>query len=1144
MTSSQAHSKLEFRFAVNATGRDKDWDYRKLAKNFRDRTGNIDDVITHVKKGHALCAGNLGGKRRSKSNVIGSQWVLLDIDNSGKDTSGEKCYKHQLSLEEAIEHPFIKNYCALIYTTASHRADWHKFRLVFLLPQFVEGSETVEVLTRFLMKHLPHDPACKDASRVFYGSSKATFPLIQPGVTLPAEWVEAAIATAREEKWERQKRIAEIEQRKKELRNRAEAEGWDTDTLIRQALSFIPPRSPGSGNYLECVQVLMALNDYYGAVKGQAIAEEWSPSISGNSWNIGAKFRSFRGRGGISIGTLFHIAAQYGFKFPKTESPFFETQAINQDGVLERTVTRQQWQSAKTFRELKEEVDKLQRNPGKSKQSWGFGEKKEGEQEQPETDQSFVYETGERHSIWINSTLKYIADCSGTGSGKSYDAGRLQPADFGCEKIFYISSDSRNPTTPTLKKGWVHLEGRHNGLVVDDKDKLRRKKHGQRYEIKPNCARVDTINALKDANIQAAYSANIACLNCSYLEVCRGKCVFGYLGERASTLSSTRIITHPQSLPVSGVEDGSFDYSNSLLVLEEWSQILKNFETVTVTAKDVDMLIATLVVESNKEENNESSNEESNEEENNEPSVVESNKEKNNESSNKKNLKLLKQLLPLLTKIKSILSKGEKAPSRFGWSYHHLQELLEVPQDIDLATLAEVTFPDLSVLNPTEEYGEDIADLPAEVRRHFQKRDSQTADKVKQIVLKQWILQLIEILQGNSDGYISADSYKLVITTPDTRLVEILRAAKKVICLDATGRVEELASILGISSEQVFRCKQNDTETANNLEVIQVANLGRMGISRGDDQHKRGKAVISEITKQCAKKGEGVEVVTYKKFDGKYQWFVDSRGSNDLEGVENIILDGIPTPNLEALRAEFSCIYKNPPKPGTKIKKENIALNNQLPEAVEAYFEYEVSVDDEFADFIRHRILETIKQAIGRNRATRYPKKNFKVYVLGDYPLDIPVTLVQAAEITTDAATKVERAKIAIAKAVEELKKQGRKITQSAVGKLANLSQQRVSQLREFLLVLLKGIHTKSSKNNKSNLSANPPPEDVEWVAQTYLPLVIFESPKNLLGHLAELLEVYSPLDLLTIWQLSNSQIQISLLSALFAFTPELLDSS
>ncbi|MBD2683363.1 MULTISPECIES: PriCT-2 domain-containing protein, partial [Nostoc] len=345
----------KFKFAVNTCGSNKDWDFKKLAANFRDVEGTIEDVQQHIKAGHAVCAGLLDGKWRSKANVIGSQWIPLDIDNSDvardaygkpiKDSNGNsiKVYKHQLTLEEALAHPFIQKHCALLYTTKSHKPDWHKFRLIFLLPQYVEGADTVEACTRSLMQQLPHDPACKDASRVFYGNTEAEFLIVNPEATLPTEWVSSAIAIALHEREEYQQRIQEIESRRQQWREISDVEGWDIEQLIQQALSFIPPRSPGSGNYDECRQVLMALVNHYGPTDAEIIAEKWSPSIPGTTWNIRAKIRSFR-RGGISIGTLFHIAKQYGFRFPQRQ---YEPRHTEQ-GVI----SRQEWELGRVREDL------------------------------------------------------------------------------------------------------------------------------------------------------------------------------------------------------------------------------------------------------------------------------------------------------------------------------------------------------------------------------------------------------------------------------------------------------------------------------------------------------------------------------------------------------------------------------------------------------------------------------------------------------------------------------------------------------------------------------------------------------------------------------------------------------------------------
>lgn len=321
------------RFSINTHGRNKDWDYELLASKYEDKTGTLQDVVDHIKQGHAVCAGLLGGQRRAKANVIGSQWVLLDIDNSKtkldengnpvKDADGRtiKVYDPQLTIEQAVAHPFIQQYCALIYTSASHKSDWHKLRLVFLLPQFESDVGIIEAMIRLLMEHLPHDPNCKDASRVFYGNTNAEIPLFNPEAFLPIEWREQASAAAADElaRKEQQRKQQEIKQAEYQRQlESGELNREDTDALILDALRFIPPREPGTGNYEECLMVLMALYDHFGEAEAERVAEGWSPSIQGTTWNISRKLRSFR-RGGVTIGSLFHIAKQHGWRFPERE---------------------------------------------------------------------------------------------------------------------------------------------------------------------------------------------------------------------------------------------------------------------------------------------------------------------------------------------------------------------------------------------------------------------------------------------------------------------------------------------------------------------------------------------------------------------------------------------------------------------------------------------------------------------------------------------------------------------------------------------------------------------------------------------------------------------------------------------------------
>ena len=61
---------------------------------------------------------------RSKESFHYSFHIALDFDGG-------------MSLDEATQNPIIKNESALIYTSASHTEDIHKFRVLFLLPRKV-----------------------------------------------------------------------------------------------------------------------------------------------------------------------------------------------------------------------------------------------------------------------------------------------------------------------------------------------------------------------------------------------------------------------------------------------------------------------------------------------------------------------------------------------------------------------------------------------------------------------------------------------------------------------------------------------------------------------------------------------------------------------------------------------------------------------------------------------------------------------------------------------------------------------------------------------------------------------------------------------------------------------------------------------
>lgn len=312
------------KFAINPKGINKNWNMEALTTGFENREGSIHDIVAALKKGHAFIGGHLKpGERRSKAAMQGCQFITVEIDNStvlkdedgrvikGEDGKAQKVYCHQMTVKEALNDPFIKENCAIAYTSPSHTEGWNRFRLIFKLPKFVEGG-TAEALTKQLMKVLPHDPACKDCSRVFYGNTKADFFIVNDKVEISNEWMAKAVADNQREKVERERARKAREAWLKE--NAQELE--ETKGLVLEALPYIPQRVVGSNNYAECFRVLAVLKDLFGEAEAEIIAEAWSPSIPGTTWNIGRKLKSFKRPNGVSVGTLFKIAQQNGFQFP------------------------------------------------------------------------------------------------------------------------------------------------------------------------------------------------------------------------------------------------------------------------------------------------------------------------------------------------------------------------------------------------------------------------------------------------------------------------------------------------------------------------------------------------------------------------------------------------------------------------------------------------------------------------------------------------------------------------------------------------------------------------------------------------------------------------------------------------------------
>jgi hypothetical protein len=682
-----------------------------------------------------------------------------------------------------------------------------------------------------------------------------------------------------------------------------------------------------------------------------------------------------------------------------------------------------------------------------------------------------IYDRSNRLSLW--SSGKYILDTSPTGSGKSYDAGTLTPDMLGVKDIFYITNDPRNVSTPTLKD-WPILEGRHAGLYRNELGEVRTRKRKdsldryQEKDLRSNCARPFTHAALANQNISHGLESATICQGCQFLELCRsGKGDYDYLNKRAIALQSKRLISHPASLPLPKSLDfeNGFNYGNTTLIFEESELSCNTTKIVKVGEKDIKDTIATLA---------------------------------------EKDSDLFLSLKPLLIAIKKLIA--EKQPNRYGFDGKTLREKLLglIPTNIDLNQLKQALTPDLSFLDPISEMGESIADMPASVRRAFSEKDSNLAEKAENEVLKQWIPEFINALKGK--GYLSLNHGILSVSFVDERLQAIISEAAKVIFLSATESIENLEARTGLTIDLIT----TGGGIPENIRFIQVSDLGRMGINRGEGQKRRSKAILDHYRQIDPNNTAAIRFQSHCKDEGdetSLRHFVNSQGTNAIAGVSRLVIDGLPCPNLESLRHDYAVSTGNDPD------------------------------GEGFDRYVHHRILSIVKQEIGRVRANLYPGR-FEIVLLTDYDFSglIPPNQMRqckAHEITPIAESAIERTKRLIGEAANQLWESGEKITERAIASLSGLSRSVVNRARQFLDEILAQF-TIRNPYSKVGQTENLTQTDFDLINDA-VAYVEAASEDSLLTEFGNILEVLDRNQWSTFWEFIPIPVRDKLLDRLLA---------
>lgn len=613
-----------------------------------------------------------------------------------------------------------------------------------------------------------------------------------------------------------------------------------------------------------------------------------------------------------------------------------------------------------------------------------------------------------------------ILDNSFTGTGKSHELNQLLN-DQG--KTWYIHADHRNPTTSTAAKK-TDLPSRHNGLVEDS---TRQTATGEPYQrrwkwspdtpapdIAGNCFQADRFNQLKskgyDVNSRNTATDdgkkdNFICGSCPK----RGSCnQFGYKAERKEALSQGAIRSHIDSMPSPGGGEDGLSYAEDIAIWEETGTLLKATENRTLSQRDLDQQWNWLEEEA--------------------PEVY-------------------NRLLPIKQGINALLSGKIKAP-HFGATSlpdaseeESLESLLKInPYDgleNDLIILWKIIDSHSGVADKgladyqenkvdrnnglTQKEKKRWKDAIALADRHLHGETSQQNDQVISELPTLGLYELLAILFNQERGVARVSHGEIKLTLPYDRHRAIAEDMGANIYADATLSPDQLAARLGIPREKIAVMAQEQPDLSN-LTVKAIYMEGMRSRQYSPDCQRRQLGLVDHL-KSDHIKGESALIAwkdtSYLDIDG--YWFNDSRSTNTLKGVPNLIALGSPYQNYGAVKDEYFTIY------GTL-------------EGFEAYY-----------DSLRQA---EIIQLLGRQRCHLYPDQEFTIYLVATNiklgfleAMGINVDYSHALEWTEEAGSTSQKNKLRLIHLAIELGEGFRKLSQSAIAQKLGISQGYISKL-------------------------------------------------------------------------------------------------
>ena len=287
------------------------------------------------------------------------------------------------------------------------------------------------------------------------------------------------------------------------------------------------------------------------------------------------------------------------------------------------------------------------------------------------------------------------------------------------------------------------------------------------------------------------------------------------------------------------------------------------------------------------------------------------------------------------------------------------------------------------------------------------------------------LLPLLKAWDGRQGYVLRIQNGKLLITVDRRRDFDFLDKALSRHPTDATLTPEKWQLLTGCNRPLRHVAQDTGAAPLANLTILAIEMEGIGSNSQVSPAAiERIKAIQAT---SAAIHGPDFPVIGPKSLrsalDLNYWYFNHNRGTNAFAGNPHIMGIGLPSPNVGALKAEFQC----------------------LTGSLEGF-------QDHYDDAIQAEIL----QLAGRFRCQRYPDQNFVLEMIVPLGYDLSWLSEKGAKVQTvsafeyagpDAGTPSQAAKCRVIGAARDLIAQGIEVTQAAVAKALNVSQQAISKL-------------------------------------------------------------------------------------------------